>query len=226
MDKLAGLTTFALLMGTGCVLTHSLGDDGGDGAADGGGDGLPGSSGEDSADGLSQSDSGGVPGDTSDSAGDTDPGTTSAAGATDEEGDGSSDGPPVDECVALGETFAIDFPGSTLQQPGQFWNTSAVLTGPCDVVFVDSSPEDPSIKGFALDCQLAGMTDGIGALLAPLQPFIAAGGSLVEEGLTAHLAEDTEVALSLAVSAWGQNPEYWLVLRDADGNVLFDAFEA
>ena len=226
------VSSLVLLACSGCVVPHSLGMSESE-SDDAGGDGEGGSE-SGGTGGVSMSDTGG--GDSGE--GGTDQPTTSATTDNppsedgediDSDGDDSSGG--GDECNPLSEQFLWGWESMDLEGGENIWNSEALLAGECDVVFIDSDPLEPSIKGFALSCIFDGRTDGTDVTGVEVTPFFAAGGDLVQEALEARLpayegAEAVPVYVKLAQSNWGMGFDTWFVVADLDGTVLFDGVMA
>ena len=231
--KTRSLVCSLVLLGSGgCVVPHSLGmseaesaDEGGDGGSSSGGTG-----------GVSMSDTGGGVGDGDGSASggmmtasDGGPTMPTTADVDDGDGDAESSG-GFDQCNPLGEQFLWLWDSMDFQGDEALWTSEVLVSGLCDLIFVDSDPLDPSIKGFAMSCTVDGRMDGTDVAGIEITPFFAAGGDLVQEALEARLPTvepvETTLRLKLAQSNWGMGYDTWFVLEDLDGNVWFDGVSA
>jgi len=229
------VSSLVLLAGGGCVVPHSLGTSEAE-SADGDGDGGSSTGG---TGGVSMSDTGGGVGDddgTSSGAAEvtTDPTAPSGGqitmGDDDVDGDGEESGIAPDECQPLGEQFLWLWDSMDFESGPEPLVGAMAVAGTCDVVFVDSDPLDPSIKGFGLACAVEGRVDGQDVAGFPFSGFFAAGGGLVQEALEARMSgielAQQQVDLKFAQSNWGMGWNRWFVVSDLEGTVLFDGFQA
>lgn len=230
--KTRSLVCSLVLLGSGgCVVPHSLGmseaesaDEGGEGGSSSGDTG--GVSMSDTGGGVSDGD-GGESGPVATDGEDTGP--TMPTSADVDDGDGEESG-GFDECNPPGEQFlwlwdSMDFEGGE-----NLWTGEVLVSGLCDLIYVDSDPLDPSIKGFAMSCMVDGRMDGTDVSGVEITPFFAAGGGLVQEALEARLPTvepvETTLRLKLAQSNWGMGYDTWFVLEDLEGTVWFDGVSA
>lgn len=231
--KTRSLVCSLVLLGSGgCVVPHSLGmseaesaDEGGEGGSSS--DNTGGVSMSDTGGGVSDGDGGESGGMMTASSGFTTAPTT--ADVDDGDGDAGSSG-GFDQCEPLGEQFlwlwdSMDFESTETSLGGEM-----LVSGSCDVLFVDSDPLDPSIKGFGLTCTVHGRMDGADINELPFNGFFAAGGSLVQEALEARLTAievaGDPVELKFAQSNWGMGLDRWFVVADQQGEILFEGFAA
>ena len=229
------VSSLVLLWSAGCVVPHSLGmseaesaEEGGDGEGGSSSEGTGGVSMSDTGGGVSDGD-GGESGPVATDGEDTDPTMPTTADVDDGDDDAESSG-GSDECGTLGAEFlwlwdSMDFESIETPLGGEM-----LVSGSCDVLFVDSDPLDPSIKGFGLTCTVHGRMDGADINELPFNGFFAAGGGLVQEALEARLTAievaGEPVELKFAQSNWGMGLDRWFVVADQQGEILFEGFEA